>query len=146
MRNAALPALVLAAACIGCGETAASAAGDTYVLRSIAGDALPAVFTESDAVRVRILADTLVLADDRTGHEVQRLETLTAVDGSLHTYRSVVTLTWSVRDGRLEIAYDCPDFASCIAPPHLAGAATAAGLTFDQSLGRAPLVFERIPG
>lgn len=137
-------AVVLAVAPVACGEPTAIAGGETYVLRSIAGDPVPAVFTESEMVRVRILADTLELAADRTGREVQYRETFTTVDGSLDTYRSVVSLTWSVRDGRMTIAYECPDFAVCIEPPHLAGTATSAGVTFDYSLGRTPLVFERV--
>ncbi len=146
MRPAAIVAgIILATAPVGCGEPAAIVTGEAYVLRSIAGEAVPAVFAESDMVRVRILADTLVLAEDRTGYEVQRLETLTKTDGSLETYRSVMSLTWSVRDGRLAIAYDCPDFASCIEPPHLVGRATGTGVVFDYSLGRTPLVFERVP-
>lgn len=146
MKSASLVAgIVLATAPVACGEPAAIAGGEAYELRSIAGDGLPAVFTESDAVRVRIAADTLVLAEDRTGHEVQHLETLTTADSTLETYRSVVSLTWSVRADRLTIAYDCPDFASCIEPPHLAGTVTGAGVTFDYSLGRTPLVFERLP-
>lgn len=137
-------AVVLSVVPVACGEPAAIAEGETYVLRSIAGDLVPAVFTESDMVRVRILADTLELAEDHTGREVQHLETFTTVDGSLDTYRSVVSLTWSMRDGRMTIAYDCPDFAACIEPPHLAGTATVTGVTFDFSLGRTPLVFERV--
>jgi len=144
-RAAALATIALAAALVGCGDPAASAAGETYVLRSIAGDAIPAVFNESDAVQVRILADTLVLAESGIGHESQRVETLTQGDGSLDTYDVAVQLTWIIREGRLEIAYECPDFASCIAPPHLAGTVTASGLAFDISLGRAPLIFERLP-
>lgn len=143
-RTSVVAGIVLATAPVACGEPVAIVAGETYVLRSIAGDAPPAVFTESDVVRVRIIADTLVLAEDLTGHEVQHLETLTKADGSIETYRSVMSLTWSVRGGLLAIAYDCPDFASCIEPPHLAGTVTGAGVTFDYSLGRTPLVFERV--
>ncbi len=47
-------------------------------------------------------------------------------------------------EGRIQIAFDCPDFASCVAPPHFVGYETDMGITFDESLGAAPLVFERI--
>jgi hypothetical protein len=147
MRRAGFAAaLAFAGALPACGDAAGPVAEDSYVLRSIAGDALPALFSESEAVRVRIVADTLVLEDDLTGHEAQRLETYTKVDGSLDIYDTTISLRWVMREGRLEITYDCPDFATCIEPPHLAGTATATGLDFDYSLGRSPLIFERVGG
>lgn len=121
---------------------------ETYVLRTIAGEAVPAVFTDHEFSTQRIVADTLVLAGGGTGREVQVLAVLDKTTGELATHTDTLDLTFTVDDGRIEIAYECNDviivFASCIAPPHLAGDVASTGIVFDFALGRTPLAFERI--
>jgi hypothetical protein len=94
---------------------------------------------------VRLLADTLFLADDGTGREVQRVQLLDNAARLMEEYTTDTNLEYTFEGGRLEIAYECADSGSCIAPPHLAGVRTDLGLEFDLALGRVPLVFERLP-
>jgi hypothetical protein len=130
---------------VGCGsDAAAPEIAQAYVLRSVAGDPLPAVFRDGDFTTLHLLADTLFLRTDGTGYEVRLQELVDKSDGSTNRYTSENNLEYTLQDGRIEIAYECADMGSCIAPPHLAGAVTITGIVFDLSLGRVPLLFERL--
>ncbi len=137
--------LVGALSCaVACGGVVGPDIAERYVLRSIDDDPLPAVFRDGDFATLSIIADTLFLAVDGTGYEVQLLESMSKTDGQAHTYTSVSDLEYTVTDGNISVAYECPDMASCIAPPHLVGAVTITGIVFDFALGRVPLRFERL--
>jgi len=145
--------VIAALAVLGCSPereptgTAELRLSETYVLRTIAGDAVPAVFTDHEFATRRILADTLVLANRGMGREVQVLEFLDKTTGEVTTHTATYDLTFTVDDGRIEIGYECNDviiIASCIAPPHLAGMVGSTGILFDLALGRTPLAFDRI--
>jgi len=139
--------VLLVSACSGllaCSEATAPDIAETYVLRSVAGDPLPAVFRDGDFATLHILADTLFLAADGTGYEVQLSEIVDKASGSRSRFTSVINLDYAVVEGQIEISYECSDGGSCIAPPHLAGAVTITGIVFDLSLGRVPLSFERL--
>lgn len=138
--------ILLTAACglASCGESTEPEVADAYVLRSVAGDQLPAVFLDGDFATLRILADTLFLKEDGTGYEARLSEMVDKADGSTNRYSSETNLDYVLANGRIEISYECADMGSCIAPPHLAGAVTITGLVCDVSLGRVPLLFERL--
>ena len=127
-----------------CSETAGPEYAEMYVLRSIADDPLPAVYRDGDFATLHILADTLFLANDGTGQEVRLSEMVDKADGSANRYTSVTDFDYVLANGEIEIAYECADMGSCIAPPHLAGAVTITGIAVDVSLGRVPLLFERL--
>jgi len=145
MRGSCL--LLLATAACGvasCGESTRPEVAEAYVLRSIAGDQLPAVFSDGDLATFLILADTLFLADDGTGYEARLSEIVDKTNGSTNRFSSEDNFDYVLENGRIEISYECADMGSCIAPPHLAGAVTITGLACDMSLGRVPLLFERL--
>jgi hypothetical protein len=145
MRNIRLFAVLGTLNCaVACGDIAGPEIAERYVLRSIDGDPLPAVFRDGDFATLSIIADTLFLAVDGTGYEVQLLESISKADGHSHAYSSVSDLEYTVTDGNISVAYECPDMASCIAPPHMVGAITITGIVFDVALGRVPLQFERL--
>jgi hypothetical protein len=128
-----------------CGEPAEPVPYAEYVLRSIAGERLPAVTTFSLSVDTWILTDTLRLAEDGTGW--RRTVILFVTSGGVPSERLHVEereLTHALVEGRLEIVFRCQDTGSCIAGPHLAGVFTPAGLSFDVAMGRVPLLFERL--
>lgn len=131
---------------VACTESTGPAEIGTYTLHSIAGEEVPSVFLDGDFSTLRILADTLILWEDGTGRETWLYESTDKTAGSDTSYTVTDNLEYSVTNGRIEIAYECHDFAICAAPPHLAGVFTDSGLEFDLSLGRVPLVFHRIGG
>jgi hypothetical protein len=117
--------------------------GDTYVLRSIAGIALPAAYAPNLDLPARKLADTLFLRGDGTGEIHATIEE--ALGGAVIRQDGQVTYTQHGND--LEVSYVCPSNAAaqCLAQPHLTGRLTFTGILFDRAaVSRAPLVYERV--
>jgi hypothetical protein len=112
----------------------------TYVLRTVRGEPLPAVFWESDVTQLRVLADTLRLNADGTGNEVWVLE----FSGQYASGpgRSESALQFQLRDGRLEGAYLCSGFCLGVVQP-IRGELTSSGLRLHVAKhGDGPLEFE----
>jgi hypothetical protein len=102
--------------------------GDIYVLRSVAGQTLPAPDSENPNSTVRLVAESLAFAAADVG---ERRASYDDTRGGRWTIRTPFTF---VRLGnRVEIALQCDDNASCIAPPHYLGSITADELLVDQS-------------
>ena len=114
------------------------ARAEVYVLRSLAGQNLPAPLTSNPASSSRIIADTLAFSEGGVGEHRGAYE---APGTGLWTVRTPFTY---VRTGdRVEISLRCDDQASCVAPPHYVGRFTATELLIDQSnVFRVPLRFE----
>ena len=97
---------LLLAASIGCSDSTSPAGPvlpGTYVLRRIAGDALPAeLYTTRAGVSVRVIADTLRFMNDGTGTHVQ-----VASFDFAEAARGEGAFSWNVDDGRLEITHTC---------------------------------------
>jgi hypothetical protein len=118
-------------------------AGERYVLRSIAGIALPAPYAQNPQHNARILADTLILREDGTGEWRALIEQ--SLNGPTNTARIEVTFTQDGDD--IAVSFVCPDLASCVAPPHYVGEALSGGdrIEFRTSrVTRAPLIYARI--
>jgi len=119
-------------AALSCGEpTAPLDTGGTYALVRIAGEALPAPSFESEFVRVASVADTLRFYPDGTGSSavVQRVEL--PPGGAPEEMRFASPFHYRVDGVRVEIDFDCPPNASCVAPPHMVGRLTSTGIRFD---------------
>ena len=111
------------------------------MLQSIDGVPLPAPYTQNTALTNRMFADTLILGVGGKGQWRAVVED--SYGGAKR--RDVENFTYSGTT-HIEIEFYCPDVASCIAPPHLAGDVTSNGIVFTISrVTRAPLVFERVP-
>ena len=140
-RLATLAALGTAA----CGDPAGPAdVADTYVLRSIAGNALPAVAYTTPGLTSRVLADTLRLRADGTGSATRTavLDPPAADAGVPYTVTS--DLTYAVVGGRVQVTYACPPNASCVAGPHLVARREGGGLVAERALAeRVPQVYAR---
>jgi hypothetical protein len=123
---------------------------DAFVLRSIAGDPVPADIVTGESTSIEIVADTMRFNADGRGEEV--VITRSVAQGELpgEPEREVRPFQYQVVDGRVEIEFPCPDFlagntASCMIPPHYQGALTPNEIRFDVALNYpTPFRFERV--
>ncbi len=154
LRTIALGA-ALAAAAAGCAsngepltpDTGVPAGGAVYVLRTVAGAAVPAVWIWNAGVTVTVLADTLRLRAQGRGERVLVEEYLEATPALSSRRREAGALEYARWSDRIEISLPCNDqiLALCIAPPHFVGRVTADALVFEQALSYAtPLRYERV--
>ena len=118
--------------------------GNRYALNSIAGVALPAPYAFNKALNEVIVADTLTLGANGKGVREVVYETGAAPAAR---YRTTDEFTYVVVGDRIQIAFECNDLASCIAPPHFTGVISASGITLDHSaVTLEPLIYARVPG
>lgn len=119
----------------------------TYVLRSVAGDALPTVLITTELVKIRVLADTLRFKLEQRGSiSTFRESEPVAGDGPSEPFRWQSGFSYQIIDDRIEVAFDCPPNASCVEPPHLVLRDAPGGLRADFALGaRVPLQYKLIP-
>lgn len=122
----------------------------TYVLRTVAGQPVPATLVANENVTITAVADTFRLATGSTGMQVSVQRTAspsTAQEGEVHRFET--SLTYERRGDGIAISLECIDvvFRTCIAPPHYTGTFTASGLILlGTALNlRLPLAYERIP-
>jgi hypothetical protein len=148
-----IPLAVAAAACA-CSPTAAPRIAHVLFLHSIGGQTLPAPEYVNTACGTMIVADTLVLYEDGTGSRRTARDVPSwtgAVDpvtcepaASSPRQRRLSRASFAYRQAgdRVEIDFPCPDDASCVAPPHLAGTLSELGLVVDHSRsGVTPMVY-----
>jgi hypothetical protein len=126
---------------------------EEYVLRSVAGAALPATVVVGDATEWQIVADTMRFRSDGTGTEVFVWRTTVAGQAPGDPEREERSFQYQLKpNGVVEIEFPCPDFpagntASCIAPPHYRGTIGDAEIEFDFALSYpTPFRFERVAG
>ncbi|HEX8691952.1 MAG TPA: hypothetical protein VF746_06015 [Longimicrobium sp.] len=98
-----------------------------FELRTVDGDALPAVWVENEFVKTEVLAETLYLYGDGTG--LQRATYRSTRPGQApETYTSESRLEYTLDGARLEITFECRDVvirpAVCLAGPHAVGLAS----------------------
>jgi hypothetical protein len=117
-----------------------------YVLRTLAGDPLPAVGNQ--AANLVVMGDTIRLRADGTGLEtgVELVLDGTLPEGEIKRgYER--QFNYRLSGSRIEVEFPCPRDALmlCAALPHYTGSLTADGLELDYALYyRTPLVFERV--
>jgi hypothetical protein len=141
-----LMTLFVAGLSLACGEPLSprDVAG-AYALQRVAGNSLPTIQYANGYVVVRVFAETLGFTPDGRGEDVtvQQSETVT---GGLVTgpERSKTAFGFRVVQGRIEIAFDCPPGADCVAP-HIVARPTPNGLEVQYALGaRVPQIFARL--
>jgi hypothetical protein len=121
----------------------------TYVLQRVAGDPLPAVLVTNEVVEIRVFSDTIRLKGDGTGtisgvQESIPLTPGTPAEGPRHITSPI---HYQITPTQIEIAFDCPDLANCIPPPHLLATVRSDGLQVrwgPQLQGRDPLDYVRV--
>ena len=162
MRSMSFGSILIAVVSVAaCGRTepissqaAREASGDgalgVYVLRTVAGQQLPAVGISHEHFRSVIHADTIWLHADGTGAAVS-VERVTESEPPAERERSdVAPFRYSVSGSRFEADMPCNDviiLSACVAPPHYVGDFTSPGLRLTHALNyRVPMVFERVAG
>lgn len=144
-------AFVLAASCSSGTEPRVR---DTFVLQSVAGEALPTLEYINGACGTTLVADTIVLFEDGTGTRITARDVPSyagAVDpitcepaASSPRKRSVTRAGFRYQlDGNaISFNFPCNDTASCTPPSVQAGTLSQDGLVVDVSYtGRTPLVY-----
>jgi len=112
----------------------------SYALQSVAGDSLPTVLYANGDVTVRVLAETLSFTPDGRGEAI----TVSESQATTGPQRSETAFGFRIVEGRIEIAFDCPPGADCVAPPHIVAHHTPIGLEVQYALGgRVPQIFTR---
>ena len=115
----------------------------TYVLRSVRGDPVPAIFWASEQSQLHVLADTLRLHLNGTGSEAWLLES-TGLNAS-GPERQERSLTFRIQDNRIEAIYPCGPTELCVGVITLRGQLTGSELRAEvHPYGPGPMVFERI--
>lgn len=125
-----------------------SAAARTYVLRTVAGEPVPAALIDNEHATIITLADTLWLEDDGTGVEVATERSTDKASGAPPVVRTDARrFTYRLARGRIEVSFECNDviIRSCSAPPHYLGRLTDVRLTLENALSyRTPLEYEQV--
>jgi hypothetical protein len=161
---APLSLILLAAAAAGCkptdqvtatvnrditGELGTGAAG-IYVLRSIAGQPLPAVIASHESYHAVMLADTIFLHADGWGGDAALKRVTEDPAAGERLVRDDGAFQYELSGTRLTGEYPCNDvivLAACAAPPHLTGTLRPDGLDLDSRIAsRAPLRYEKVSG
>lgn len=118
-----LPSLLalLAAGCDATNLLQPEEVAGEYVLESLNGSPLPAVWFSSETATFHVLADTLRLGADRLGSHVRaaRTDYPDARPDEVHT--ATGQLSYRIRSRRIEFGYTCPPTALCTPPPHTLG-------------------------
>jgi hypothetical protein len=122
----------------------------TYVLQRVAGDALPTIINSTAFGRTTVYADTIRLAPDGTGSKSESIEVLPLNGDPSDGVQLVRTpIHYRLASGRIEIDFDCPPGALCIAPPHMLGAVGPGELQVrwgPHLSGREPLEYVQATG
>ena len=146
--GAAQKLLIVLAALLaqGCGESLSPRdVLGIYVLERVADDPLPAVVHSNEDVIVRVVAETLYFASTTRGtfSTVREAEPATGESPSPAGYET--GFGFQVIDDRIEVGFDCPINALCVAPPQLVLRRISEGLRADFALNaRTPLIYARV--
>lgn len=129
-------------------ERRAFEAAQVFALQSVSGKPLPAVAVEHEHLRLTLIADTLWLFTNGKGEQrtIEHTVSSTSLPPGDGTYDRRHAFTYRIEGGRFTAEFACPDFASCVAPPHWVGTLDDGVLTLAQALYlRTPLTYSRVP-
>jgi hypothetical protein len=120
----------------------------TFVLRQVQQDLLPTVMAQSEFFVIRVLSDTIRLAEDGTGTISGVRESVPVQggtgDGPVHIE---TPLHYHILGTQILMDFDCPDMATCIAGPHLIANRVGTNLTATwgpMMIGRSPLIYAEV--
>ena len=124
--------------------------GQEYVLVDVAGDPLPTVLYTNDYATIRVISQTIRFGPKGTGSLSETTVTVPHSPDEPREIRSEYTIGigWVQVKGSIEIEFDCPANANCLAGPHLIARVDGHALRATwgpQMTGRAPLRYEEVP-
>ncbi|HJU65579.1 MAG TPA: hypothetical protein VJ596_07870 [Gemmatimonadaceae bacterium] len=132
-------------ALLACSDGLTPALGERYLLRTIAGEGLPAVIARTENFTVRVISGTLHLSPDGKGIVSTVREVEGPGESSPTRTRSTSAVSWVRTSDRIELIFTCPPNASCVAPPHLVGRVDGQRLVFEIAFNEpVPQVYERV--
>ena len=141
---------LIAGASLSCGDPIRpSEVAEVYVLERVGSDSVPAVYYRDETLHVRVLADTLRLFENGRGKRtgLVEYEALQGGDGTTSEVPVDDEFTYEVKYWRVEIAFECDDTGSCIAPPHFIARLTSGELRVEYALGgKVPLIYRAVEG
>jgi hypothetical protein len=105
-----------------------------FALVRIAGEALPTYAYVTPGFPSTVIADTLRMNLDGTGASVSVERREPPAPDAPQLHRNESTFQYRIEGARVEISFDCPPLASCVAPPHMVGRLTGDGIRFDYVL------------
>ena len=129
------------------GPIGGEAAG-VYVLRSVAGKALPAVIASHESYHAVMLSDTIFLHADGAGGE-SAVKRETEGSSAASVVRETSAFSYTLSGSRLTGEITCNDVVlfACSAPPHYSGTVTGDGLELDVALNyRGSLRYVKVAG
>src|SRR5687767_1941519 len=134
VKRPSIRSIVLAAsvalATTGCGDaTSPDDFAGSYRLERYEGLQLPALVSKTSFGTVSIIDEQLFLSDNGEGVALTTFREVNQVmpQGKLHDFTR--RLDYVLRGSRIEITYECPPNANCIAGPHAVGELVNGGLS-----------------
>ena len=142
--------LVLLASACGDSSLAPGTLGQAYMLVDVASDPLPTTLYVNEIGTIRVIAQTIRFGPKGTGSLSQRTEIVPHAADQPREGPEEYTfgIGWVQVKGSIEIEFDCPANANCLAGPHLIARVDGHALRATwgpQMNGRAPLRYEEVP-
>ena len=146
-----LSTLFVGLACACSNSLAPGEVAEEYRLVNVANDVLPAALYTTEFGTLRVLSQIIRFGPKGAGSITEATELVpTAVDapggGAIQTSFG---FHWTQVDGRIEIEFDCPPNANCVAGPHLVARIDGHALRATwgpQIRARSPLRYEEVIG
>jgi hypothetical protein len=93
--------------------------GQSYRLDQVAGDALPTVLYTAEVGTLHIISQLIHFGPKGTGSLSETAQMVPHTGEPQEPQESTFGIQWADVDGRIEIEFDCPANANCLAGPHL---------------------------
>ena len=133
-----------------CGDSLAPGElGQEYTLVSVDGDILPTALYTTPSGTLRVLSQSIRFGPKGAGSITETVELVPpgADEPTAGATQTTFGMHWAEVDGRVEIEFDCPPNAQCVAGPHLVASVDRQALraTWGPHVsGRSPLRYEEV--
>jgi hypothetical protein len=121
--------------------------GQSYRLDRVAGEALPTVLYTNELGTFHIISQFIHFGPKGTGSLSETAQMVPHTGEPREPQESTSGIQWAEVDGRIEIEFDCPANADCLAGPHLIARIDGHALraTWGPRInGRSPLLYVEV--